>query len=108
MPRYPEKKVLSPFKLAIEWENWDSLDVLVKHLDADYYRTPLQFCFLHKDLCPDDRGFCDVFPYRLQNALSALLSERLSETSVSKLHLLTSNISDPSSLPALVTLLTST
>ena len=108
MPRYPEKKVLSPFKLAIEWENWDSLDVLVKHLDTDYYRTPLQFCFLHKDLCPDDRGFCDVFPYRLQNPLSSLLSERLTEASLSKLSLLTTNIQDKNSLPALVTLLTST
>ena len=108
IPRYPDRKVLSPFKLAVEWENWNSLDVLVEHLDTRQFYTPLQFCFLHKDLCPDDRGFCDVFPYRLQNALSALLSERLSETSLSKLPLLTSNISDPSSLPALVTLLTST
>lgn len=108
VPRYPDRKVLSPFKLAVEWENWNSLDVLVKHLDTEQFYTPLQFCFLHKDLCPDDRGFCDVFPYRLQNALSALLSERLSDSSVSKLHLLASNIRDPSSLPALVTLLTST
>ena len=108
IPRYPDRKVLSPFKLAVEWENWNSLDVLVEHLDTRQFYTPLQFCFLHKDLCPDDRGFCDVFPYRLQNALSALLSERLSETSLSKLPLLTSNIPDPSSLPALVTLLTST
>ena len=108
LPRYPERKVLSPFKLAVEWENWDSLDVLVKHLDINNFHTPLQFCFLHKDLCPDDRGFCDVFPYRLQNPLSALLSERLSEASLSKLPLLTSDIEDRSSLPALVTLLTST
>jgi len=108
LPRYPERKVLSPFKLAVEWENWDSLEVLVNHLDPTNFHTPLQFCFLHKDLCPDDRGFCDVFPYRLQSPLSALLSERLSEASVSKLPLLTSNIQDKRSLPALVTLLTST
>ena len=25
IPKYPDKKVLSPFQLAIEWENWDSL-----------------------------------------------------------------------------------
>jgi len=107
VPRHHDKKVLSPFKLAIDWENWDSLDILVKYLNIKDFYTPLQFCFLHKDLCPDDSGFCEVFPYRLQNPLSSLLSERLTEESLSKLHLFKDCIQDQDSLPPLVTLLTS-
>ena len=109
VPRHHDKKVLSPYKLAMEWENWDSLDILAKFLPPHRFSfyTPLQFCFLHKDLCPDDSGFCDAFPYRCQNPLSSLLSESLSEKSVSKLSLFTSLIPDPRSLPPLVTLLTS-
>ena len=64
VPRLRDRKVMSPFRLAMEWENWDCLDVLLKYLDPGKFYTPLQFCFLHKDLCPDDSGFCDVFPYR--------------------------------------------
>ena len=59
-----QSQVMSPFRLAIDWENWDCLDVLLKYLDPRKFYTPLQFCFLHKDLCPDDSGFCSVFPYR--------------------------------------------
>ena len=50
IPKYPDKKVLSPFQLAIEWENFDSLDVLVKYLDSRTFLTPLEHCFIHKDL----------------------------------------------------------
>ena len=107
VPQHQDKKVLSPFKLAVDWENWDSLDVLVKHLNIDQFYTPLQFCFLHKDLCPDDSGFCDIFPYRFLNPLAALLSEKICEQSLSKLHLFKSQIHDTKSLPPLVTLLTS-
>jgi len=106
VPRVHDKKVLSPFKLAIEWENWDSLDILMKNLDVTQFYAPLQFCFIHKDLCPDDRGFCDLVKYRFQNPLSSLLSERMTEKSLSKLKLFVSIINDSKSLPPLVTLLT--
>ena len=112
---------MSPFKLAIDWENWDCLDVLLKYLDPRKFYTPLQFCFLHKDLCPDDSEFCDVFPYRfvhpssdnylakiifrMMSPLSSLLSERLSKDSVSKLHLFKTLVDDRSTLPPLVSLL---
>jgi len=106
VPRVHDKKVLSPFKLAIEWENWDSLDILINHLDVSQFYTPLQFCFIHKDLCPDDRGFCDLVKFRFQNPLSSLLCERMTEKSLSKIGLFDSVISDSKSLPPLVTLLT--
>jgi len=108
IPRYPEKKVLSPFQLAIEWENWDSLDVLCKYLDSTSFLTPLEYCFIHKDVCPDERGHCDIYPYRLRNPLSLLLSERITDKTIIKLSLFISNISDSRSVPPLVTLLTST
>ena len=107
IPKYPDKKVLSPFQLAIEWENWDSLDVLVKYMDSSLFLTPLEYCFIHKDICPDERGHCDTYPYRLKNPLSLLLSERVSEKTLQKLPLFISNISETLSVPPLVTLLTS-
>jgi len=107
IPKYPDKKVLSPFQLAIEWENWDSLDVLVKYLDSRTFLTPLEHCFIHKDLCPDERGYCETYPYRLRNPLSLLLSERISEKTIEKLPLLSNNLKEKYSVPALVTLLTS-
>jgi len=107
IPKYPDKKVLSPFQLAIEWENWDSLDVLCKYLDSRSFLTPLEYCFIHKDVCPDERGHCDIYPYRLRNPLSLLLSERITEKTINKLSLFTSNINDTRSVPPLVTLLTS-
>jgi len=107
IPKYPDKKVLSPFQLAIEWENWDSLDVLCKYLDSTSFLTPLDYCFIHKDVCPDERGHCDIYPYRLRNPLSLLLSERITDKSINKMSLFISNISDTRSVPPLVTLLTS-
>jgi len=107
IPKYPDKKVLSPFQLAIEWENFDSLDVLVKYLDSRTFLTPLEHCFIHKDLCPDERGHCDIYPYRLRNPLSLLLNERMSDKILQKLPLFISNIRDTQSVPPLVTILTS-
>jgi len=107
VPKYPDKKVLSPFQLAIEWENWDSLDVLCKYLDSRSFLTPLEYCFIHKDVCPDERGYCDIYPHRLRNPLSLLLSERITEKTVEKMPLFISNIRDTRSVPPLVSLLTS-
>eukprot|EP00092_Neocalanus_flemingeri_P023913 GFUD01025940.1.p1 GENE.GFUD01025940.1~~GFUD01025940.1.p1 ORF type:complete len:626 (-),score=184.20 GFUD01025940.1:37-1914(-) len=107
IPRYPDKKVLSPFQLAIEWENWDSLDVLVKYLDSRIFLTPLEHCFIHKDLCPDERGYCETYPHRLRNPLALLLSERISEKTMEKLPLFINNIREEHSIPPLVALLTS-
>jgi len=56
MPRLPgHRKILSPFQLAIQWENYDCLEVLAKYLDPCNFPTPLEACFLHKQHCPADR-----------------------------------------------------
>merc|ERR1719481_1353018 len=107
IPKYPDKKVLSPFQLAIEWENYESLDVLVKFLDSRTFYTPLENCFLHKDLCPNNQGPCDIYPFRLRNPLGVLLNERISDDMVEKLPLFANNICDKLAIPSLVTLLTS-
>ena len=55
MPRLPEqRKILSPFQLAIQWENYDCLEVLTKYLDPCSFPTPLEACFLHRQHCPAD------------------------------------------------------
>lgn len=107
MPKYPDKKVLSPFQLAIEWENWDSLDVLSRYLDSRSFLTPVDNCFIHRDVCPDERGYCDMYPYKVRNPLSLLLSERLNDKILSKLPLFVNNITESKSIPPLLTLLTS-
>ena len=55
MPRLPgQRKILSPFQLAIQWENYDCLEVLTKYLDPCAFPTPLEACFLHRQHCPAD------------------------------------------------------
>jgi len=55
MPRLPgQRKILSPFQLAIQWENYDCLGVLTKYLDPCAFPTPLEACFLHRQHCPSD------------------------------------------------------
>jgi len=55
MPRLPDqRKILSPFQLAIQWENYDCLDVLTEYLNPRSFPTPLEACFLHRRHCPAD------------------------------------------------------
>merc|ERR1719391_1026201 len=49
-----QRKILSPFQLAIQWENYDCLEVLTKYLDPCAFPTPLEACFLHRQHCPAD------------------------------------------------------
>ena len=42
---------LSPFHLAIDWENWDSLGVLASWLDSSQFRLPVEECRAHGDYC---------------------------------------------------------
>ena len=42
---------LSPFHLAIDWENWDSLGVLASRLDSSQFRLPVEECRAHGDYC---------------------------------------------------------
>ena len=41
----------SPFHLAIEAKNWDSLPVLATRLDSSRFRVPLKECQAHNDFC---------------------------------------------------------
>ena len=52
MPSLPgQRKILSPFQLAIQWENYDCLEVLTKYLNPCAFPTPLVACFLHLHHC---------------------------------------------------------
>lgn len=42
---------LSPFHLAIDWENWDSVAVLAARLDSSRFRLPVYECRMHGDYC---------------------------------------------------------
>jgi len=73
MPIHLDRKVLNPFKLAIDWENFESLPVLAKFLAPSSLLIPLSSCFLHKDVCGENQ-FCDYSPYRTHSPLSYLLN----------------------------------
>ena len=115
LPRLPEqRKELNPFQLCVDWENYSSLEVLVKHLEPRKFLTRLEGCYLHKDRCPwagQDGGQCQDFPPSSLCPLGLLLQDPLSQESVSLLPLLTLLSpclpSPPSTVPPLLALLTS-
>lgn len=115
MPKHLEKVPLSPFHIAIDWENFDCIATLASHLSSQKYNLPLS-CPLHSwsrergETCPDlnHQLKCSYFPYTRQSPISCLVSKTISPQIVDSLSLLLSKsvepICDPECIPPLVSL----
>jgi len=123
MPSRPEpRRPLSPFQLAVQWENFSCLGVLAATLAPTSFLSPLDACLLHRHCCPaaaDARDAvaleqegpppCPDFPPTLLCPLGLLLSDRLTPEAVTALPHLSSCLPHaPSVVPPLLALLTST
>jgi len=122
LPSRPEpRRPLSPFQLAVQWENFSCLEVLAGALVPTSFLSPLDACLLHRHRCSADardavaleQGVgltpCAEFPPTLLCPLGLLLSDRLTPEAVAALPHLTSCLAHaPSVVPPLLALLTST
>ena len=102
------EKILSPFHLAIDWENYSALEVLVQYLDPTRFYIAIDECPVHGEYCTNfQQGRCALFRYRVKNPLAHLLScPTLPNDTDKLLDILESNIVDKVSLPPLLSLLT--
>ena len=107
VPRLPgQRKILSPFQLAIQWENYDCLEVLTKYLNPCAFPTPLEACFLHRQHCPADLRdslaqeagelvSCPDSPASYLSPLGLLLADNLTKDCLGALDYLQSCLSPP-------------
>ena len=49
----PSPRPLNPYQLAVDWENWDSVDLLATSLSPSLFHSPLPACLLHGEICPN-------------------------------------------------------
>jgi len=103
-----EVKQLSPFHLAMDWENFDSVGVLAGRLDPRRFHIPLDDCPVHNEFCRNfQEGGCKEFQYISSNPLAHLLSlPHLPDDINSLLEILAVNIDDTFSIPPILAFLT--
>jgi len=106
MPKQLDKVPLSPFHIAIDWENFDCLTLLASRLLPQKYNIPL-LCPLHTwsrergESCPDlnHQLKCSYFPYTHQSPISCLLSKTISPQIVDSVSLLLPKSVEPKCEP---------
>jgi len=101
-----ECKVLSPFHLALDWDNYQAIEVLCGYLDPSRFHIPIEECPVHSEYCTQfQEGECPLFKCTRKNPLAHLLSSpNLPHNILRLIELLETNIQDPHSIPPLLSL----
>ncbi|XP_023333776.1 uncharacterized protein LOC111705453 [Eurytemora carolleeae] len=99
--------LLSPFHLAIDWENYQSLGLLSEYLSPSRFQIPIEECPVHSEYCSHfQMKRCRMFEYCSKDPLSHLLSvSNLPLNTTSLIDSLWSDDNTSGSLPPFIALL---